>query len=110
MSFLLTITFSQGSLGQEVSFSRVQALGLKSTYSMKNSVRATSAPEAPETEIVMNAVFETEVTSAKPDGSSTLATRFSAVELRLNGETQPSAASLLGDASESDGIAEAGHP
>ncbi|HEV8486379.1 MAG TPA: hypothetical protein VGV87_22740 [Blastocatellia bacterium] len=93
-SFLMSL-LSCGASVQEVTFKRAQPLGQKSSYEMKNNVRARPSPESAPMDLTMDAKIETEVTSAQPNGNWTLATRLVSIDLKINGESQPAEAMPL---------------
>ena len=80
-----------GPNAQEVTFKLTRPLGQHSAYSMKYDIKQEEiwldpADNAVNKEI-WNANIETEVTEHKPDGSWTLLTRFTKVEVQSDGET-----------------------
>ncbi|HEX5734794.1 MAG TPA: hypothetical protein VF131_18320 [Blastocatellia bacterium] len=88
---LLAASCKGGSQPQEVRFNLTRPLGQHSTYSMKYDIKEEDIYEDPANnavnEEVWNAVIETEVTEQRPDGSWTLLTRFTKVDVRSDGES-----------------------
>jgi hypothetical protein len=92
LASLLVSIISCGASPQEITFKRAQPMGQKSSYAMKNSVTTRRSAESAAMDLIMDAKIETEVTSARPDGNWTLATRFASIDLKVNGESQPAEA------------------
>ena len=93
-SLVMTL-LSCGAGVQEITFKRAQPLGQKSTYSMKNTVRSQPSPELAPIELLADATIETEVTSAQPNGNWTLTTRYTSIDLKIDGKSQPDQAAPL---------------
>ena len=88
---LLAASCKSGSSPQEVRFNLTRPLGQHSTYAMKYDLKEEDVYDDPAgntvDEEVWNALIETEVTEQRPDGSWTLLTRFTKVDVKSNGES-----------------------
>lgn len=62
---------------------------------MKSNTHTISSPLPAETELAMDATFETDVTASRPNGDWTLTTKFTAIKMKVNGRSQPGAAPPL---------------
>ncbi|HJQ71156.1 MAG TPA: hypothetical protein VKA70_19425 [Blastocatellia bacterium] len=96
ISLLLLVASCKGDARQQdVSFNLSRPLGQRNAYAMKYDFRHEEVYEDPDTnevksevnEEVWNAQMETEVTDQGPDGSWTLVTRFTKVDVKSNGES-----------------------
>src|SRR3954465_13658439 len=92
LSLLLSVAACKGGDGRpDVNFKLARPLGQHSVYTMKYNIKEEDIWADPEdnsvNEEVWDALMDTEVTENRPEGSWTLLTRFTKVDVKSDGET-----------------------
>jgi hypothetical protein len=85
-----------------VTINRVQPLGQKSVYKMRNNMKSEAMSLSVDrgtrsSEMNMSAVLESEVTATHPDGTWTVTNKITQVEMKVDGKDEPGANALLTD-------------
>lgn len=99
---ILALCLLPAACSSGATFNRVQPSGQKSVYIMQNNIKTDTRSLAVDrgsktSEIIVSALLETDVTSSQQDGSWTIASKFTQVDTKVNGESKPGASGLPAD-------------